>query len=152
MKKAALRTAGTAALGIAFAAAAAGSASAAAPAPAPMGLGTTPAVGMLPDTAGAGALTQPVTRALGTLAPTAGTLAQGLGSPRVIPGTGLQRSAQQHQRAVGQPGKSSPLGSAGLPQALSGNSMSTPLGNLLGRTLLGGLQQGGGALPSGLGG
>ncbi|MFJ6214493.1 hypothetical protein ACIQGZ_14330 [Streptomyces sp. NPDC092296] len=118
MKKATLRTAGTAALSVAFAAAAAGTAAAAAGSP----LGAQPLAPAKPaagfDASRALPLGSPVAQALGTLNTALGAAGA---------------AAQQHtQQPAQQPVPQQRAGGAGLTPGSHGNSLGGPVGQVLG--------------------
>jgi hypothetical protein len=130
MKKAALRTAGTAVLGIALAAVAAGSAAAA-----PLSISGIDPVSVSPgfvDTGRALPVAQPVSQALGSLNPASGArvAAQVLRTAQPVVG-GVANAAdriasqsdQQYQKRAVSPG-----GGFELTPTANGNGLNTPLG------------------------
>ncbi|MGA5701460.1 hypothetical protein [Peterkaempfera bronchialis] len=142
MKKAVLRTAGTAALGVAVAAAAAGTASAAAPAPLG-GLAPLAAGGTLADAGRTVPLAEPVAQALGSLNPGTGTRAISEGVRTVQPTlTGVAYAAGHLAApapAAPAPQQQAPRNRAGggpggvsVSPSSHGNSFGGPLGQVLG--------------------
>jgi hypothetical protein len=137
MKKAVLRSAGTAALGVVFAAAAAGTASAAPAAPAAGPLGALPLAGATQSLPLAGPLAQTV----GSLNPSTGARVVAQGLHTVQPTIAGLADAADHLAQNGAPQRQIPQAAqtrAGIPGGINltptshGNSFGGPLGQVLG--------------------